>query len=238
MEEAPNGDFFSILKNYSVLKTDEKALRTYFHQMISGLQALHSNRYAHADIKPENFVLDSSFNLKYIDFELSHHVSETKVRSKGTDNYRCPELIEGKEVDPFSADIYALGITLFTLRLGFNPYQEVDEFGGRKFYEIFTQEPSKYWDILEKHTKAKLGSTFKELIFDMVKYDSSKRAGIELIKKTNWYNGPVYSQHELTAIMREALNWEKYREYFFVKIVSVQNDLQRSRCVISPGYDG
>ena len=62
--------------NLTQLCFDEKQLpkiiaRTYFHQIIDGLQACHECCVVHKNIKVENFVLDSKFNIKIADYGLS-----------------------------------------------------------------------------------------------------------------------------------------------------------------------
>jgi len=43
---------------------EEAIARTYFHQLIAGLEACHSAGVAHRDLKPENLLLDDQFCLK------------------------------------------------------------------------------------------------------------------------------------------------------------------------------
>lgn len=43
---------------------DETLSRTYFTQLLDGLQACHRAGVFHRDIKPENLLLDSNFQLK------------------------------------------------------------------------------------------------------------------------------------------------------------------------------
>lgn len=62
LEYAPGGELFDILYYTSALEED--IARTYFRQMIFGLEACHNAGVAHRDIKPQNLLLDSHFNLK------------------------------------------------------------------------------------------------------------------------------------------------------------------------------
>jgi len=53
MEYAPHGDFFDFIsKNGQNL--DEKLIRTFFRQLIEGIEYLHASGIAHLDLKPDN----------------------------------------------------------------------------------------------------------------------------------------------------------------------------------------
>mmetsp|Transcript_39544 Transcript_39544/g.35333 ORF Transcript_39544/g.35333 Transcript_39544/m.35333 type:complete len:215 (+) Transcript_39544:122-766(+) len=93
LEYAPYGDFFDVLSQKKV-KFTEKITRTYFKQLVSGLEYLHSNDVAHMDIKPENLLLGENFTLKMADFDLSYvkGVHNLRHMSRGTRFYRAPEV--------------------------------------------------------------------------------------------------------------------------------------------------
>lgn len=48
-----------------------KNARRYFHQLLSGVEYLHSRGVAHRDIKPENLLLDQYDNIKISDFGMA-----------------------------------------------------------------------------------------------------------------------------------------------------------------------
>ncbi len=50
MEYAPYGDFFDFVKNTSISFND-KMVRTYFKQLIAGMEYLHQNNVYHLDLK-------------------------------------------------------------------------------------------------------------------------------------------------------------------------------------------
>jgi serine/threonine protein kinase len=46
----------------------EKTARHIFRQLLTVLKSIHTRRIAHCDIKSENVLLDSKFNIKIVDF--------------------------------------------------------------------------------------------------------------------------------------------------------------------------
>ena len=66
LEFAAGGELFDYLMYTGHF--DAVATRSYFQQLINGLEAMHSAGIAHRDLKPENLLMDSSFTLKIADF--------------------------------------------------------------------------------------------------------------------------------------------------------------------------
>ncbi|ETO29345.1 Protein kinase domain containing protein, partial [Reticulomyxa filosa] len=66
LEYAGNGELFDYVMFTGCF--DEDISRSYFHQLIDGLEAIHSMGFAHRDLKPENLLLDANFVLKIADF--------------------------------------------------------------------------------------------------------------------------------------------------------------------------
>ena len=81
---------------------------------IHTLADLHSNGYAHRDIKPLNVLVTPENKMYLIDFGLTKNVIEGEKSIegfvKGTPQYMAPELwVSGPNVDLMRADVYALG---------------------------------------------------------------------------------------------------------------------------------
>jgi serine/threonine protein kinase len=137
MEYAPYGDFHSIAREYRMI-LEERLVRTYFHQMIEGLEYLHSQGVYHLDIKLSNLLLGARYQLKIADFDIAYKKIDNKaIRSKGTKNFRAPELVRRECKNPAAADIYSVGIVLFTLfTAGYHPHTEEECYQGLNFFEL------------------------------------------------------------------------------------------------------
>ena len=62
LEYASGGELFDLM--YYTSAMEPVVARTYLRQLISGLEACHNAGVAHRDLKPQNLLLNSRFNLK------------------------------------------------------------------------------------------------------------------------------------------------------------------------------
>jgi serine/threonine-protein kinase len=93
--------------------------------VLNGLDAAHTAGIVHRDLKPENLLLADDGRIKIADFGLaraSTHNTATSQALLGTIAYLSPELISRGEAD-LRSDIYALGIMMFEMLTGEQPYQ-------------------------------------------------------------------------------------------------------------------
>jgi tRNA A-37 threonylcarbamoyl transferase component Bud32 len=102
-------------------------LRDLFGQILEGFVYAHGKRIVHRDIKPGNFLVTQDGRVKILDFGIAKILGDgdrklTKTGTNmGTVLFMSPEQVKGQVVDQRS-DIYALGVTLFQMATGRNPY--------------------------------------------------------------------------------------------------------------------
>jgi len=199
LELAPHGDLFdSIIKSG---KYHEQLARTLFKQLVSGLEYIHNNGYVHLDLKPDNIFIDQNYNLKIADFDLAK-VNESKFKGQiGTMNYMAPEILEYKEFDGKTTDIFGLGIILFSMVVGHLPFTQAKY--NDPYYKYFVIENERrFWDRHEKDLGSEFFSpSFKMLMESMMAYDPKVRATFGDIKASEWFKGPMLDERELKEEM-------------------------------------
>ena len=83
-------------------------------KVAEGLGAMHQSGFVHADIKPNNIMVDEKQVVKIIDFGQSCPVNTIKQRIQGTPEYIAPEQVKRKAITP-ETDVYNLGATMYFL---------------------------------------------------------------------------------------------------------------------------
>lgn len=104
-------DLFSAVY-FDSLTPKEKQL--FFFQICRAVKYMHENNIAHRDLKIENILLLKNI-IKLADFGFAIKNPPIEELHYGTYIYWPPEAFEGKKVDAFKADIYALGIVAYLL---------------------------------------------------------------------------------------------------------------------------
>ena len=89
----------------------------------------HSRKVCHRDLKLENILLDSTLDLKIIDFGLSNILSQETAKFKtacGSPSYVAPEVLSGKKYKGPGVDVWSSGIILYAMVCGSLPFDDED----------------------------------------------------------------------------------------------------------------
>ena len=150
-EYCPHSDLFELIKQLSISEGGAKPFIAGQHltkfiikQLFTSLMKLHEEvGIAHLDIKLENILIDQNFDVKICDFGFSDDVRTRQHQEKGTEGYKAPEIMsrQSSGYDPQQADIFALGVTLFTLVFGVPPFLNatMQDTYYREFYQAKDQ---------------------------------------------------------------------------------------------------
>lgn len=206
MELCPYGDFYDLVMSQKI-KFNDILARTYFHQLIEGLEYLHNTGIAHLDLKLENLLLGADFSLKIGDFDQAYRKGQKTILSKGTVCYRAPELVTRTCQKPQAADIYSAAIILFLLKSGgVLPHSETQRYNSLDLFDLMINHNDVFWAKhreIQRRSASFFDEDFKALFNGMVKFNPKERITIQQIKASNWYNGPVYSQEELANLLKK-----------------------------------
>jgi tRNA A-37 threonylcarbamoyl transferase component Bud32 len=97
-------------------------------QICAGLHFAHERKIVHRDIKCANLFFTNERVVKIMDFGIAKSLEEVRRQATvigGTPYYMAPEQAAGESVD-HTADLYALGVTLFQLVTGELPFTDGD----------------------------------------------------------------------------------------------------------------
>jgi len=122
MEYLPGITLRDLLKDYTKLTPEQSV--DIMDAVLSGLASAHKAGIVHRDLKPENVLLADDGRIKLGDFGLARAASANTSTGQallGTIAYLSPELVTRGVADARS-DIYAVGIMLYEMLTGEQPY--------------------------------------------------------------------------------------------------------------------
>ena len=107
----------------------EERLRL-FLQTLHAVQSAHQNLIVHRDLKPANILVNSSGEVKLLDFGIARLMDPeggggAPTMALMTPRYAAPEQIRG-EPPGTSTDLYSLGVVLYELMTGRSPHGDED----------------------------------------------------------------------------------------------------------------
>jgi len=114
LEFANQGTLGSYIKNHPKKMKDVRTVLKIFRQLLGGLRAMLSNKWAHTDLKTGNVVMNDG-HVKIIDFD---HATKDGATGKlhGTPYYIDPRYLKSSSYvfDEFT-DVHALGVILYEM---------------------------------------------------------------------------------------------------------------------------
>ena len=121
------------LYDYTSKKLPEKVIKQIIYQIICGIKYLHSLKYIHRDIKPDNILLSSEGKIVITDFDLCRQESKGEddhmTRTAVTLYYRAPEIFFGDLYYGNKIDIWSIGCVFAELVIGKPLFKGNNELG-------------------------------------------------------------------------------------------------------------
>ncbi|EDO37143.1 predicted protein [Nematostella vectensis] len=126
MELATRGDLLEYIRYRGCVR--ERKAKKVFSQLLQAVKYCHQQGVIHRDLKCENVLLDIGDNVKLTDFGFSK-LNPRKELCKtfcGSAAYAAIEILQGTEYDGEKADIWSLGIILYTMVTGRMPFDDAN----------------------------------------------------------------------------------------------------------------
>ena len=122
LEYCENGSVQNLINTGERL--DDNRMFHYTKNLVDALQYCHSHHFVHMDIKPGNLLIDKAGRVKLADFGLARiwdTAQEMRIFS-GSYAYMAPEILKKKPFDPYKADVWSLGATIYHIYTGHLPF--------------------------------------------------------------------------------------------------------------------
>lgn len=213
LELCPNGTLFDHIEASS--RWGEKLARSYFHQLIDGLDACHKQDIAHRDLKPENVLLDANFVLKICDFGMATRFTGYQGGTKmmythaGTAAYRAPETFSARKGATATGydkacDIWSAAVVCFIMIAGFPPlklarrtdwWYDKLKAGNIPLFWRAHEQTAPFVDS----TNNGLVKNFIERVLDP---NPATRLTIAQIRQHDWYTQETYTHEQCAQELR------------------------------------
>ena len=215
----PGGRLYFVMEHIEGERIDEYAkarklgigdLLKLFQQVCSAVHYAHQRLVVHRDIKPGNILVTSDGTAKLLDFGIATILSPEPglgtltAAQMLTPEYASPEQLRG-EVVTTSSDVYSLGVLLYRLLTGQNPYQLPKTSPGemaRAVCELDAKAPS---SIASRELRPALAGDLDNIVLKALDKDPQRRyASVEQLSED------IQRYRENRPVLARAQTW-RYR---------------------------
>ena len=211
------------LYDYVSKKLSEKVIKQIILQIISGINYIHSLKYIHRDIKPDNILISCEGKIILTDFDLCRQESkgkdDTMTRTAVTLYYRAPEIFYGDSYYGNKIDIWSIGCVFAELVIGRPLFKANNELGtlsniienigcpNEENWPGVSQLPNylpfgggyfKLGKMLEDYGLSKEGIN---VVTQMLMLDPKKRPSCEELLKNEYFKKDIATLDEMKTIM-------------------------------------
>ncbi|KAF4324285.1 hypothetical protein BBO99_00000222 [Phytophthora kernoviae] len=183
-ELVQGGELYDDLVEHGVF--GEQRAKELVRELAIALEYLHSKHVVHADVKPENILLDKHASMRLIDFGQSFKLQGANLAQKRrlaacTTAYASPEFICQRE-SGCEMDVWALGVVLYIVLCGTHPFDPTDDATDK---ELQLRILSGKFDQ-ESTGWAYMSDSARELVCRMLTVDPQERISASEVLEHEW----------------------------------------------------
>ena len=165
-----------------------------FEQVATGLSEMHAAGFVHADMKPNNIIVDDKKRAKVIDLGQSCKIGTVKQRIQGTPDYIAPEQVHRRAITP-KTDVYNLGAAMywiFTRKFVPTALAKEDSLVGA-LDDALIPKPTPIREL-----NPRVPEMLADLIMQCVEVDQDARPTMELVKdRLNMIRSRIVAQRRM-----------------------------------------
>lgn len=175
MEYADGGNLETFVQEVHHGILSESMIHGFFYQILCGVRHCHDNGYAHRDLTPSNILLTQECVIKLADFGLAIKARDQKGNVilchdfLGNNSYLSPEVLSEIPYDPILSDVWSLGITLYFMLYGKEPYKGTVE------DVLYQQEHGSLFPMTKTSHSSE---TLQHLVIFILKHTPEKRPSV------------------------------------------------------------
>ncbi|KAL6043183.1 Serine/threonine-protein kinase stk11 [Balamuthia mandrillaris] len=185
------GTLQDLLNRVSPSRLSLKQARSFFLDLINGLEYIHGQGVVHRDIKPGNLMITEEGKLKISDFGVAEQLSayddpSYSSKTQGSPAFQPPEVASGAErITGVKGDVWAAGVSLYYIITGKYPFE------GSTVYTLFENIAKADYNI-----PAWVDRPLADLLHGMLEPDKEKRFSIAKIKSHRWFLQEIREEEE------------------------------------------
>lgn len=183
MRYAEQGDLLTFILAKGPI--DENQSRIWGRQMALALQYLHEAGIAHRDLKCENVLITTNFNVKMSDFGFARHVSKKDAMAElcktfcGSFDYASPEILKGEPYNAKISDMWSYGVLLYVMLNKSMPYKG-------KTKAVYEQQMARKWQFRSR-VRNKLSEQAKTIIGSLLEPNPAIRWTVAEALICDWF---------------------------------------------------
>jgi serine/threonine protein kinase len=181
MEYLQGCDLYQYMEKRDFRPITEKHGRLLFKQIVKAVRHMHKRNIVHRDLKLENIIVGKKDSLKLIDFGMAEQLVNNKHLSSqwcGSTDYVCPEILTRTPYSGFKADVWSLGVILYTLL-----YSEFPFLFSERVEALQNDQPH---PIPDYPSHVPISAAARDLIQKMLEVDADKRISLQEVWNHKW----------------------------------------------------